>query len=213
MLFRSRIWIRPGSLAYTDVFLDSSLVTVEWEVREITIEDRYEIILNPIFNTSVTEVARIVVSPMSLTLPPMRAGQEMNGEVTLTNQGDLGAQKLALSMPGENRYFRYELLGEVPENLGPRQTVTLPYRVTCLKDFAPDDCVRLQAQAGVRYMFLCVNGHESWQATGWVWYANHGLCQAPPSGPGEYSGGGGGDHGGGGPGGGPVIVTPAPAGW
>ena len=57
-----RIWIRPGSLAYTDVFLDSSLVTVEWEVREITIEDRYEIILNPIFNTSVTEVARIVVS-------------------------------------------------------------------------------------------------------------------------------------------------------
>ncbi|MEX1347818.1 MAG: right-handed parallel beta-helix repeat-containing protein, partial [Desulfobacterales bacterium] len=39
-----RIWIKPGVSLNEDVFLDYNLVTVEWEVNEITIEDKYEIV-------------------------------------------------------------------------------------------------------------------------------------------------------------------------
>ena len=40
-----RIWIKPGVSLNKNVFLDYNLVTVEWEVNEITIEDKYETII------------------------------------------------------------------------------------------------------------------------------------------------------------------------
>jgi len=48
-----RVWIKPGITVNEDVFLNYNLVTVEWEVNEITIEDTYEITLNTTFETDV----------------------------------------------------------------------------------------------------------------------------------------------------------------
>ncbi|EKD32673.1 MAG: fibronectin type III protein, partial [uncultured bacterium] len=39
-----RVFIKPGITAIQEAFLDYNLVTVEWSVNPITIEDKYEII-------------------------------------------------------------------------------------------------------------------------------------------------------------------------
>ena len=49
----SRVWIKPGITIGKEIFLEYNLVTVEWEVNEITIEDTYEILLKATFETDV----------------------------------------------------------------------------------------------------------------------------------------------------------------
>jgi len=46
------VWIKPGITVHKEYTLESQLVTVEWSVRPITIEDRYEIVLTATYQTT-----------------------------------------------------------------------------------------------------------------------------------------------------------------
>ena len=63
-----RFVVKPGITHNQSIFLDYNLVTVEWSVREITIQDRYEITLNATFETDVP-AAVVVMQPASVNLP------------------------------------------------------------------------------------------------------------------------------------------------
>ncbi|MCP4694019.1 MAG: carboxypeptidase regulatory-like domain-containing protein, partial [Desulfobacterales bacterium] len=127
-----RFWVRPGVTASQEVLLDYNLVTVEWEVTETTIEDEYHIVLNAVYETDVP-AAVVVIEPVSVTLPDMKAGEVFNGEFTLTNHGMVRADDLTLTMPADDRYFRYEALSGVPDSLQAKQQITVPYRVVCIQ--------------------------------------------------------------------------------
>ena len=194
-----RVWVRPGVTGHADVFLDYNLVTVEWDVREITLEDRYEVVLRPVFTTHVSDVARVVPSPMSLTLPRMQAGEEFCGEISLTNSGGMAAMNVSLSAPADNAYLRYELLATAPEIIEAGQTVVIPYRITALRATTAEtqastggakrrsgsgECGTLVAVVKVDYSFPCANGYHSRQSTSWSWYAAYGQCPgawSPPT--------------------------------
>jgi len=133
--FIGRVWIKPGVTAIEDIFLDYNLVTVEWSVSEITVEDKYDIVLTATYATKVP-AAVVAIKPASVTLPSMRTGDVYNGEFTLTNYGLIRADDLKFNLPGSNAHFRFELLGGLPDSLGAGQTITVPYRVTCL--LSPD---------------------------------------------------------------------------
>ena len=45
--------VKPGVTGVTDVFMSTPLVTIEWEVTETTIEDKYIIVLHATFETDV----------------------------------------------------------------------------------------------------------------------------------------------------------------
>ena len=79
-----RLWIKPGITVNEDVFLDYTLVTVEWKVTEITIQDRYDIVLTAVYETNVPAPV-VVAEPASINLPDMRTGDVYTGEFTLTN--------------------------------------------------------------------------------------------------------------------------------
>ncbi|MCP4687987.1 MAG: carboxypeptidase regulatory-like domain-containing protein, partial [Desulfobacterales bacterium] len=126
-----RLWIKPGLTTGQEVFLDYNLVTVEWEVTETTIEDKYEIVLTAIYQTDVP-AAVVIIEPVSVTLPDMKPGDVFNGESVMTNHGLVRADELVYTLPEDDQFFRYELLTPAPDFLEAKQSVTLPYRVTCI---------------------------------------------------------------------------------
>jgi len=69
-----RFWIKPGITVSEQVFLDYNLVTVEWSVTEITLEDRYEINLEATYETDVP-AAVVIIDPLSVNLPEMAIGE------------------------------------------------------------------------------------------------------------------------------------------
>ena len=127
-----RFWIKPGITVGQDVILEYDLVTVEWEVTETTIEDKYEIVLTATYKTDVP-TAVVVAEPASLTLPPMKAGDVYHGEFTLTNYGLIRAINVNYNQPKDNLYFKYELLTGLPDIIEAKDRITVPYRVTCLQ--------------------------------------------------------------------------------
>ncbi len=127
-----RLTIKPGITKTQPVFMEYNLITVEWNVTEVTIQDKYEITLNATFETDVP-AAVVVAQPASVNLPLMRTGEVYYGEIILTNYGLVRADNLKQQLPKSDDNFRFEFGVEVPNSLGAKQRITIPYRVIALK--------------------------------------------------------------------------------
>lgn len=199
-----RFQIKPGITLNQPIFLDYNLVTVEWSVKEITIQDRYEITLNATFETDVP-AAVLVIQPTSINLPKMNAGDVYYGELTLTNFGLIRADNVTQTLPQNDAYFRYEFLVDVPSSLQAKQRVTIPYRVIALKslDSAAMDgnasgggCYTYTNQMRVGGQYICKNGTVSFCSAGAYWISASNTTCTGGSGSGGGGGGGGGWGGG-----------------
>ncbi len=129
-----RAWVRSGSTASQHVALAYSLVSVEWEVVPITIEDRYEIVLQAVFETDVP-AAVVTLEPAAVNLPQLFVGDVFYGEFVLENHGLIRADHLQIQLPASDAYVQYEILAGVPDHLEAKQKVRIPYRITCLTSF------------------------------------------------------------------------------
>ena len=205
-----QLWIKPGVTESERVFLMSKLVTVEWSVKEITLQDRYEVILNATFKTNVP-TALLMIEPLSINLPPMRKGDVFQGELTLTNYGLIRADAIRASLPSGDARAKIEYLRTVPDTLEAGDVVVIPYRIIALQSFDPDDelngaagCWSFNYQGTVNYQSQCANGtvipgrsNVAWSANG-----NAGSCGVGGIGGGGLGGGGASGWGGWGGGGG-----------
>jgi YD repeat-containing protein len=129
-----RLWIRSGGTTSQKVMLTYSLISVEWEVVPITIEDRYEIILTAVFETQVPG-AVVTVTPTAVNLPQMFVGDVLQGEFVIENHGLIAAQDLGFQLPASDGYVRYELQEGVPDRIAAGQRIRIPYRAICLTSF------------------------------------------------------------------------------
>jgi len=159
-----RLWIRPGITLDENVFLGYDLVTVEWEVTETTIQDKYDIVLTATYETNVPAPV-VVAEPASISIPDnIQPGDVFTGEITYTNYGLIRADELQFTFPETDEYFKYELLTKsFPTSLGAKEFFTVPYRITCLKN--PRDRKRSGSSCrcyatGTRlaYTWICING-------------------------------------------------------
>jgi len=202
-----QIRILPGIVRNLDLFMPYNLVSVEWQVNEIVLEDRYEIVLSGTFETDVP-AAVVVMEPFSIRLPEMRKGDVLNGEITLTNYGLIRADNLKMYLPQSDNFFRYEFLSSViPEVLAAKQSIVLPYRVISLESFNPAESGNVSGAAGCSSYTSCVSEtHDFSCANGDTSSGSSRSCFTLPSTSScSVSGGGGGWHwwsGGGGAGGG-----------
>lgn len=131
--YSARFWVKPGLTTNHEAFIEYDLVSVEWEVSEIAIQDDYDITLKTTFKTNVP-AAMVVAEPASVSLPEMAAGDVYYGEFDLVNHGLIRADNLQLFFPEDDEYYSYELLAGAPESLAAKERITLPFRVTRLKD-------------------------------------------------------------------------------
>jgi hypothetical protein len=127
-----RIWVRPKITATEQVALAYSLVTVEWEVVPITIEDRYEIVLEAVFKTDVPAPV-VVIEPSVVNLPQLFAGDVFYGEFSIQNHGLIRADEFTFELPPSDDYLEYELLAGLPDQLNAKQRLRVPYRILCKK--------------------------------------------------------------------------------
>lgn len=132
-----RLVIQPGLTVNQSIFLEYTLISVEWSVREITIEDRYEITLNATYETDVPAPV-VVLQPTSINLPKMAPGEVFQGELILTNYGLVRADNLNTQLPSSDEYFKFEFLTQPPTSLEAKQRVRLPYRVIALRRFGEE---------------------------------------------------------------------------
>jgi uncharacterized delta-60 repeat protein len=211
-----RFTIKPGITLNQPVFLDYNLITVEWSVREITIEDRYEITLNATYETDVP-AAVVMLQPSSVNLPKMAAGDVYYGELTLTNHGLIRAEHLRQQLPQSDAYFQYEFLVDLPSELEAKQRVTIPYRVIALQSLeeAAGDgnasgggCHNYSNFYSVVGDYKCINGTITDCGSATRWYAvSNSTCPAGSGGGGGGGGGGAWGWVGGGLGGGSAPTT------
>ncbi|MBW1928939.1 MAG: RHS domain-containing protein [Deltaproteobacteria bacterium] len=210
--YTGRFQIKPGITTNKDVFLDYNLVTVEWEVNEITIEDKYEIVLNAVYETDVP-AAVVVIEPGSVTLPSMHAGDVFNGEFTITNYGLIRADDITFSLPSNDEHFSFEILGSLPGSLDAHERMTIPYRVTCMQSFDQGEsgggCSAYLRCMKVGYRYQCSNGVWTKGSTHHCWSYTYGKCSGGSGVPPVTGGGGGTWYVGGGSGGG-AVSKPVP---
>ena len=129
-----RFWVRPGTTVNQDIGLQYNPVTITWEVVPVTIQDRYNIILNTTFETSVPTPV-VVVNPPLVNLPRMCKGDVYNGEFTVTNYGLIRADNVMVPVPQSDARFKVELLTGTPTQLGAGEVMRVVYRMTALADF------------------------------------------------------------------------------
>ncbi len=212
-----RLTIKPGITLNQAVFLDYNLITVEWSVKEITIQDRYEITLNATYETDVP-AAVVIMQPTSINLPKMAVGDVYYGELTLTNFGLVRADNFSQQFPKSDGMFRYEFLVDIPSSLEAKQRVTIPYRVIALQSLegaasggnaSGGGCYSYSATYSVGCTYDCANGTRSNCGASTTWFAaSNSSC---PSGGGVgWWGGGGWGWGGGGWGGGDSLPNMPP---
>ncbi|UUY07323.1 hypothetical protein LRS11_16035 [Pseudomonas sp. J452] len=223
-----QLWIKPGMTQAEQVFLMSKLVTVEWSVKEITLEDRYEVILDATFKTNVP-TALVMIEPLSINLPAMRKGDVLQGELELTNYGLVRADNVQANLPAGDARAKIEYLRPVPSTLNAGDVVVIPYRVLALQSFDPEDvlngaagCWNFSYPVNVKYSSQCANGTvvNGQASTAFTSNGSTGSCGGGSGG--GVGGGGGatgggaggwGGWGGGGTGGGiSVIPKPVPTG-
>lgn len=211
-----RLTVKPGITISQDVFLDYNLVTVEWTVTPINLADTYTITPLVTFVANVPAPV-VLLEPLSVNLPLMKAGDVFMGEFTLTNYGLVRADNVVFTPPPADPYFRYEFMSTIPTSLEAKQRVAIPYRIVSL---APLDqplatasgggCYNYNTSVGVVTHYVCANGKESTTTSNATFYTvSNSSC---PAGGGSVggAGGGGGGSGGGGFGGGGSAPQPMP---
>jgi hypothetical protein len=198
-----RLSVKPGVTMSQEAFLDYNLISVEWSVRQVSIQDDYQIVLTANFETNVPAPV-VIIEPIAVNLPKMTPGDIFYGEFTLSNYGLVRADNVRFALPPSDNYFRYELLTEVPTSIGSHETVRVAYRLTSLQSFEPSGaasgggCYTYQPIADIDWSFLCMNGKLSLGGSSAPFLYSYGQCGGVGGGSGPvYVGGGGGVSGGG----------------
>ncbi len=170
-----RFTIKPGVTENREIFLDYSLITVEWNVTDTTVPDTYEVVLNTTYETDVP-AAVLVTQPSSVTLPDMQVGEVFYGTFRLTNYGLIRADNITFNLPGEDSYFRYEFPEGLPTTLLASESVEIPYRVISVATSSPDatasgggTCYGYGNSASIAYSYDCMNGYTSYGEAGFSW--------------------------------------------
>ncbi|MFZ1986961.1 MAG: hypothetical protein WAU91_21290, partial [Desulfatitalea sp.] len=120
----------------------------------------------------------------------LKAGDVLNGEFTLTNHGLVRADNLKVNIPGDDAYIRYELLAPIPESLGAKERITVPYRMTCIQSLVQDEVISGGAGSGC-YQSCFTTSYEGVSSNGCPYKGAVPHCFFHPCGGGSSSSGGG----------------------
>jgi len=184
-------YVDPDSLElqsqYEFLFMHRNFITIDWSVTEITIEDRYEVVMNATFETNVPAPV-VLISPTVTNLPDMYPGDVYTGLLEIKNVGLLRAYDFELNYPAEDEYFIYEMLGEVPEVIEPTESHFLPFKLINKQTLVPGadggagggGCSGYTNQINGAYKFQCPSGEIDGNASpSFVSYAAGSDCANP----------------------------------
>lgn len=127
-----RVFVRPGVTITEQVHLKYQTISIDFSVNETTIQDVYNINLEATFQTQVPAPV-VLLEPLSINIPELQVGEEVTGELTLTNYGLVRADNVKFTPPQSDEYYKYEFLAEIPKELDAKKRLVIPYRITATK--------------------------------------------------------------------------------
>ncbi|HXG47645.1 MAG TPA: hypothetical protein VNO52_08475, partial [Methylomirabilota bacterium] len=108
------------------IFIDRQTVSYRWTVVPTTVEDRYRVVLEPVFQTEVPIPVVTLDNPELSFL--VRAGGEGQIELRLSNHGLIAAERLTVRVP-HIEGFELTPLVDVVDVLPARSSIAIPIRV------------------------------------------------------------------------------------
>ncbi|MDD8042173.1 MAG: CARDB domain-containing protein [Verrucomicrobiota bacterium] len=134
------------------IVLENDFVTVEWDVTETTIADKYDIVLRTTYKPDNGYIPPVLIAPpIEHTLRP---AAEIRGTINLHNAGDLEAEnvelsvsRFALNLNGVEVYFLKRELGESGQTLKEVSTIVI-------------DSIRAKESVGIEYLIR--TDEEAW---------------------------------------------------
>ena len=139
-----RIFVRPGITVSERVHLQYQTISIDFSVTETTVQDVYDINLEATFQTQVPAPV-ILLEPLSINLPDLQVGEELTGELTLTNYGLIQAEQVAFTPPQSDEYYKYEFLADVPKVLAARTSIRSRTPCICASTSTHPPCPRMSA--------------------------------------------------------------------
>ena len=130
-----RIRVNPGAATVQRVLLEYTTISVSFAVTETTIKDVYDVTLSATYRTQVPAPV-VLIEPMYINIPPMQVGEEITGEVSISNYGLVRADEVNWKPPVGDSKIKIEFFGEVPTQLAAKQRIVLPYKITQLSALA-----------------------------------------------------------------------------
>ncbi len=124
--FAGPVEIVAGVESARVVFIDRQTVSYRWTVTPTTIEDRYKIVLEPVFETEVPIPVVTLDNPQIGLL--IRAGGESQFELKLSNHGLIAAERVTVTVPIDDS-FEFTPLVEVVDVLPAKSTISIPVTV------------------------------------------------------------------------------------
>ena len=129
--YRGNVLVDPGRQTTKVVNLSYQAVTINWEVKETEVEDKYEIVTTTTFETHVPAPVVVIRGPEKIDGDAMIPGESQLLYYTVTNEGLIMAKNCVFYGPESDSEFLFETLGNTgPLDLAANQAMIFPVRVT-----------------------------------------------------------------------------------
>ncbi len=129
--YRGNVLVDPGRQTTKVVNLSYQAVTINWEVKETEVEDKYEIVTTATFETHVPAPVVVIRGPEKIDGDAMIPGESQLLYYTVTNEGLIMAKNCVFNGPESDSEFLFETLANTgPFDLAANQAMIIPVRVT-----------------------------------------------------------------------------------
>ncbi len=129
--YRGNVLVDPGKQTVKVVNLSYQAVTINWEVKETEVEDKYEIVTTTTFETHVPAPVVVIRGPEKIDGNAMLDGESQLLYYTVTNEGLINAKNCVFKGPESDSEFTFETLANTgPFDLAANQSVLIPVKVT-----------------------------------------------------------------------------------
>lgn len=137
--YRNNVLVDPGKESKTIVNLSIEAITIDWNVKETTIEDEYSVTTTVKYETNVPVPIVELNMPSYIAAKSLPEGESLVFHATLTNKGLITAEDVSLLLPDGFRALQFEALGyNQPFDLDPQQSIQIPVKVTHVTPQATD---------------------------------------------------------------------------
>ncbi|MDD7631145.1 MAG: CARDB domain-containing protein [Parabacteroides sp.] len=129
-VFKKDVLVSPEMTTEVEVNLSVDAIRIDWDVTEVTTEDRYEIKTNVSFQTNVPAPVVVMEVPSRVYADQLQPGESLMFNIIMTNRGLITAQDVQILLPTGFNTLEFELLDAEPFRLLPNASVVRPVKVT-----------------------------------------------------------------------------------
>lgn len=128
--YRQNVLVSPGETTHHIATISYNAISVSWDVVESTVEDKYEITSELVYETQVPEPVLELVSPRELDLNKVLDGGTLLYNIVVINKGLITAENVCISLPSAEGFSFMPLDEYSGFDLPAGQSKVIPVYVT-----------------------------------------------------------------------------------